>query len=260
MQAPAIGWYPGHMARAIRRLGEDLRSVDTVVEVVDARLPLSGRNPGLARLAARKRLLLVLTRADLADPNATAAWLEYFRARGSEALAIDAKRTSDGTRLRANLCRLATQRATSRAMVVGIPNAGKSTAINAIAGKSIARAENRAGVTRAPQWFRIASNLELLDTAGILVPKIDSPEAQWKLALIGAVPSARFDPEDAIARLGLWMAARGREDAVDLETFSQERGFLRRGTIVDTHNAAWSYIKELNAGTFGRMTLGEPPA
>lgn len=260
MQARAIGWYPGHMARAMRRVGEDLRAVDTVIEAVDGRLPFSGANPALVRMAGRKARLLVLTRADLADRASTARWLEHFQAQGREAIAIDAKRQSDGSRLQTELRRLSAGRTSSRAMVVGIPNAGKSTLINAIARKNIARTENRAGVTRAQQWFRLASGLELLDTAGILFPKIDSVDAQWKLALIGAVPQARFDPEDAIARFVQWCAAHGRKGIPDLETFSQSRGFLGRGTLVDTHNAAWSYIKELNAGTFGPISLEEPPA
>jgi ribosome biogenesis GTPase A len=132
--------------------------------------------------------------------------------------------------------------------------------INAIAGRNVARAEDRAGVTRARQWFRVAS-LEIMDTAGILVPKIDTADAQWKLAMVGAVPRARFDAEDVVARFHRWLTATGQADGVpDLDTFAQSRGFVRRGTIADTHNAAWAYLKDWNDGKFGRMTLEEAPS
>ena len=217
-----IQWYPGHMAKAMRRLAEDLRIVDVVIEAVDARVPGAGANPSLERLAARKPRLLVLTRDDLAQPVLTTAWLERY------------------------------------AIVVGIPNSGKSTLINALVGKNVARTEDRAGVTRAPQWFRVTETLELIDTAGILVPKIDTPEAQWKLAMIGAVPRARFDAEDVVGRFAAWAAECGRSSVPDLETYAKSRGFVRRGNVIDMHNAAWAYMKEFNEGRFGRLTLEEP--
>ncbi|MBC5810133.1 MAG: ribosome biogenesis GTPase YlqF, partial [Candidatus Eremiobacteraeota bacterium] len=130
--------------------------------------------------------------------------------------------------------------------------------LNSRAGKAIARTEDRAGVTRAAQWFRLTPTLELMDTAGILVPKIDTPEAQWKLAMVGAVPRARFDPEDVVGRFALWAAERGIAQVPDLETFAQRRGFVRRGNVSDAHNAAWAYLKDFNDGKFGRLTLEEP--
>ena len=250
-----IQWYPGHMVRAMRRFAEDLRYVDVVIEAVDARVPHSGGNPLLARMAARKPRLLALTREDLADPAETAAWLRRFEADGRVALAVDAKRQGAATRLLAVLDTLPAKRRASRAMVVGIPNAGKSTLINALVGRNVARTEDRAGVTRAPQWFRVSARFELLDTAGILVPKIETLEAQWKLALVGAVPRARFDAEDVVARLHAWSVAREREPLPDLETFAQSRGFIRRGNVVDSHNAALAYVKDFNEGRFGRITL-----
>jgi ribosome biogenesis GTPase A len=258
-----IQWYPGHMAKAMRRLGEDIGAIDVVIEVADARTPLTGTNPALARLAGKRPRILVLTRAQLADPTQTRAWLAYYAAEGRTALAIDAKDRAGVARLRTALEVMAKgiARASARAIVLGIPNAGKSTAINAIAGRNVARAEDRAGVTRSRQWFRVGDSLEIMDTAGILVPKIDTPEAQWKLAFVGAVPRARFDAEDVVARFHRWLAARDPETSVpDLETFAQTRGFVRHGTLPDTHNAAWSYMKDWSDGKFGRMTLETAPA
>ncbi|MBD5654598.1 MAG: 50S ribosome-binding GTPase, partial [Candidatus Eremiobacteraeota bacterium] len=165
-----IQWYPGHMARAIRRLAEDIRAIDIVVEVTDARVPFSGTNPALAKLAGNRPRLLVLSRAQLADPALTATWLAYYEAQGRSAVAVDAKERAGAARLRGALETLAAGRRTARVIVLGIPNAGKSTAINAIVGRNVARAEDRAGVTRARQWFRIGTSLEIMDTAGILVP------------------------------------------------------------------------------------------
>ncbi|MBV9271706.1 MAG: 50S ribosome-binding GTPase, partial [Candidatus Eremiobacteraeota bacterium] len=127
-------------------------------------------------------------------------------------------------------------------------------------GRAAARTEDRAGVTRQLQWFRVQPNLELMDTPGILVPKIESKEAQWKLALVGAVPRERYDPEDISVRFHRWLAERtgGRTKVPDLELFAKTRGFMRKGGEVDYHNAAQSYVKDFNDGKFGRITLEEP--
>ncbi|MBV9648003.1 MAG: ribosome biogenesis GTPase YlqF [Candidatus Eremiobacteraeota bacterium] len=254
----AIQWYPGHMAAAMRRLEKDVRLSDVVIEVVDARIVRSGRNPALARLAGTKPRLVVLEREDLANPHVTAAWLRAFAQNGEPAVAINGKSKGSTRRLKEALLLLAAGKRQARSIVVGIPNAGKSTVINALAGTNLARVENRAGVTRAPQWFRVEPRLDVLDTAGILVPKIDTPDAQWKLALCGAVPRARFDAEEIIAPFVRW-AQEHRIDVPDLSAFARERGFVRRGNTLDTHNAAWSYIKEFNDGAFGRMTLEPAP-
>jgi ribosome biogenesis GTPase A len=232
-----IQWYPGHMARAMRRLAEDMRAIDIVVEVADARVPHSGTNTALGKLAGNRPRLLVLSRAQLADEDETQAWLAHYR----------------------DLDALAAERRSARVIVLGIPNAGKSTAINALAGRNVARAEDRAGVTRARQWFRMNGSLEIMDTAGILVPRIDTPDAQWKLALVGAVPRARFDAEDIVARFTRWLREERPQSTIpDLETFAQSRGFVRRGTMVDTHNAAWAYLKDLGDGKFGKISLERP--
>ena len=254
-----IQWYPGHMVRAMRRIAEDIRAIDVVIEIADGRVPHSGTNPALARIAGNRPRALVLSRAHLADPRETDEWLAYYRAEGRTAFAIDAKDRAGVARLRDGLAELAGTRKTARAIVIGIPNAGKSTAINAIVGRSVARAEERAGVTRARQWFRLGA-LEIMDTAGILVPKIETNEQQWKLAMVGAVPRARFDAEDVVTRFHRYAASVGTfGDIPDLVTFAQSRGFIRRGTVLDTHNAAWAYLKDWNEGRFGRMTLESAP-
>jgi ribosome biogenesis GTPase A len=252
---PAIQWYPGHMARAMRRLADDVRLAHIVVEVVDARVPRSGRNPALAEIAGTRPHVVVLTREDRADPHATAAWLELFAAAGQPAVALNAKSQGSASHLRGVLSTLQAERGTSRLLVLGIPNAGKSTVINSLVRKNVARVEDRAGVTLAPQWFRVQPGLEVMDTAGILVPKIETAEAQWMLALCGALPRARFDAESVVGHFVAWLAGRGDARVPDLETFARERGFVRRGNIPDTHNAASSFIKEWNDGRFGRMTL-----
>jgi len=256
-----IQWYPGHMAKAMRRLSEDMQAIDVVVEVSDARVPLAGTNPTLSKISGDRPRMLVLSREQLADPEKTAAWLTYFRERGRTVLAVDAKDRLGAARLRTAFETLGAGRRNARAIVLGIPNAGKSTIINAIVGRNVARAEDRAGVTRARQWFRVGTGLEIMDTAGILVPRIDGADAQWKLALVGAVPRARFDAEDVVARFHRYaLAVDPATPIADLETFATSRGFYSHGNIVNTHNASWAYIKDWSDGKFGRMTLEAPPA
>jgi ribosome biogenesis GTPase A len=256
-----VQWYPGHMARAVRRLTEDLRLIDVVIEVVDARVPQAGRNPRLAQLAARHIRLLVLSRSDLASSDATARCLEYLRKNNEHAVALNATAPTGFARLRATVAKLIGELPSARAIVLGIPNAGKSTIINGLAGRAVARTEDRAGVTRAAQWFRMPGKkkVEVMDTAGILMPKISTAQAQWKLALVGAVPRARFDAADIVMQFTQWAAESGIENIPSLETFAQTRGFMQRGTEVNLHNAAWSYIKDFNEGRFGRITLEKEP-
>ncbi|MGH7728507.1 MAG: YlqF/YawG family GTPase [Vulcanimicrobiaceae bacterium] len=253
----ALQWYPGHMARAMRRLRDDLRACNLVVEVRDARIPQSGANAALGRAIGARRRLIVLARAQLADPVATGAWLAHLRADGTAALALDAKTPAGKALLRAALASLVGRRRSARALVVGVPNAGKSTAINALVGRRVARVEDRAGVTRGAQWFKLGGALELLDTAGILAPKLEEPQARWKLAAVGAVPRARYDAEDVVAHLLAW--SEGRRGLPSLESFAQLRGHLRRGTLPDVHAAAATYLRAWNEGRFGAMTLDDPP-
>lgn len=256
-----VQWYPGHMAAAMRRIADYLKLIDIVIEVVDARVPRAGANPMLDTLAGKRPRLLLLNREDLADPAQTARWLQYFEARGKPALAVCGRDQGSAAKANYFLGRMASGRATQRAMVVGLPNSGKSSVINGLLRRAAARTEDRAGVTRQLQWFRVGPNLELMDTPGILVPKISSAQAQWKLALVGAVPRERYDPEDIAARFHRWLAETtdGRTKVPDLETFARTRGFMRKGGEVDYHNAAQSYIKDFSEGKFGRITLEPAP-
>jgi ribosome biogenesis GTPase A len=256
-----IQWYPGHMAAAMRKLGERLRVVDVLIEVLDARVPRSSSNPALDRLAPHKPRLVVFGREDLADSHATREWLAWYRLRGRTALAVNGKDQGSVKRVAAALAALELGAGATRAMVVGIPN--KSSLINGLLRRTAAKAEDKAGVTRSLQWFRVGPNLEVMDTPGILVPKIATPEAQWQLALTGALPRERFDPEEVIARYVDWSREHRPQAGVpDLETYARARGFARRGGAVDLHNAAGAFIKDFGDAKFGRVTfeLPEPAA
>jgi ribosome biogenesis GTPase A len=258
-----VQWYPGHMASAMRRIDDYMKLIDIVIEVVDARVPLSGANPTLATIAGKRPRLLVLNREDLADPKETARWIEWFERKRRKAVSVNGREQASVGKANYFLGQLAASaRGTQRVMVVGLPNSGKSSVINGLLRRAAARTEDRAGVTRQLQWFRVGPNLELMDTPGILVPKIASPEAQWKLALVGAVPRERYDPEDISIRFHRWLTetTKGRTKVPDLETFARARGFMRKGGEVDYHNAAQSYIKDFNDGKFGRITLEPAPA
>ena len=252
-----VQWYPGHMAAAMRRIDDYMKLIDVVVEVVDARIPQTGRNPALLRMAAHRPRLLVMGREDLADAARSLRWVSRDEAAGERVALFSKRSRADTTRLRATVRAVAGEGAV-RAIVLGIPNAGKSTVINALVGRAVARVEDRAGVTRAAQWFRAGERLHVLDTAGLLPPRVDGEEAKWRLALAGAVPRARFDAQGVIAHFAAWASDRGLE-VPNLETFAQRRGFIRRGTMLDVENASGAYLKEFADGKLGRFTLDDPP-
>ncbi|MBV8639151.1 MAG: ribosome biogenesis GTPase YlqF [Candidatus Eremiobacteraeota bacterium] len=257
----AVQWYPGHMVRAMRKMGEYLKLVDLVIEVIDARAPRSDANPMLDAMIGSRARLTILNRDDLADPATTKAWVADFVSRGHETIAAEGRQQqSVGRILRAVKALAAGRTGMTRAIIVGLPNSGKSSIINGLLKRAAAKTEDRAGVTRQLQWFRLAPGIELMDTPGILVPKIETAESQWKLALIGAVPRERYDPEEVAVNFHRWLAAKtnGRTTVPDLETFAKTRGFARRGGEVDYHNAAQSYIRAFNDGTFGRLSLEAP--
>jgi ribosome biogenesis GTPase A len=252
-----VQWYPGHMVRAMRRIGEYLKLIDIVIEVVDARVPRSGRNPMLDSLIANRMRVVALDREDLADPHATKAWIDAFAGNNIDAIAVDGRSQRSVARIATLIARRARERGgISRALVVGLPNSGKSSIVNGLLRRAAAKTEDRAGVTRQLQWFRLSPNVELMDTPGILVPKIATKDAQWKLAISGALPRDRYDPEQVAVAFHRWLIwKRPRTRVPDLETFAAARGFVRRGGTIDYHNAAQSYVRALNEGTFGRITF-----
>ena len=277
-----IQWYPGHMAKAKRLLKDQLGRVDVVIELCDARLPFSSRNPDLLALTQGKRRLLVLGKADLADENMTKRWLGYFAKKGEKAFAFNSVRgnAKDAARhieaiTADQVARQAARgvRKTVRAMVVGVPNVGKSTFINRLNGTPVAITGDRPGVTRANRWVRISPYMELLDTPGMLWPRLDDEQAARRLAWLGTIRDEILDGEDlAVSLLGSLMAARpdvtrerfklGDTDAVGhglLEAVCRGRGFLMAGGVLNTERAAAIVLDEFRAGRLGRVTLESVP-
>ena len=257
-----IQWYPGHMVTAMRKIDEYMKLIDVVIEVIDARVPHSGANPMLDTIAGKRPRLIILSREDLADPAETIKWMTHLNGNQRRAVAVNGREQTSVGKANFHLGQLSAQnKGNQRAIVVGLPNSGKSSIINGLLRRAAAKTEDKAGVTRSTQWFRVQPNLELMDTPGILVPKIDSPEAQWMLAMTGAIPRDRYDPEDVADRFHKWLKEKtdGRTRVPDLQTFANARGFLRRGNTIDMHNAAQSYIKDFNDGKFGRMTFEAVP-
>ncbi len=274
-----INWYPGHMAKSRRLLAEQLRAVDAVIELCDARAPLATRNPDLHRLTRDKARILILNKADLADDAQTARWLERFRREGLTAMRFN----SNGGKVKEILARIeeASQpslaryaargvRKTIRFMVIGIPNVGKSTFINRLHGSAIAKAGDRPGVTRANQWVRLGSFLEILDTPGMLPPRMDDQRGARLLAYLGSIRDEIMDTEDLAGGL-LALLYELKPDAVaaryklapDCGTVPHElldaackgRGWLLSGGRYDTARAAALVLDEFRAGKIGKITI-----
>lgn len=277
----SISWYPGHMAKARRLLSEQLSRVDLVIELCDARLPLSSRNPELDTLKRGKPTLLLLNKSDLADPDATRRWLSYFTAEGARAMAVEMGKRKQAIlkaveALSAGRVERAAARGlprAARAMVLGVPNVGKSTLINYLAGRAVMRVQDRPGVTRAPQWLSASPALELLDSPGLLWPRLGDPAAARRLAFIAAVRDEVLDTYrlaldllDELAALpGNRVGERYRVDTTGLqgqallEAVCHSRGFLLRGGEPDLERGAACVLDEFRAGLLGRVTLETPP-
>lgn len=279
-----IQWFPGHMTKAERMIAENVRLVDAVCELLDARIPRSSRNPDIDRLAAGKPRLVILNRCDLADPEATKLWSAYFRSQGLSVLETDARggkgvggfvpavRTLLGDRIRDFERKGQTGRGL-RVMVLGIPNVGKSTFINKVAGRKAAAAGDKPGVTRGRQWISIDRGLDLLDTPGILWPKFDSQEVGEMLAVTNAINSDILDRETLAANFMLRLrdmypdairARYGIEPDADksgfelLELAARKRGFLVSGGECDVGRMANTLLDEYHGGKLGRLTLERP--
>lgn len=275
-----IQWFPGHMAKTRRKIKEMLPLIDAVAEVVDARIPVSSRNPELKSLIGDKPLIILLNKCDMADPKATEEWINYYKSQGISAIATDCK-TGKGINLFKDTVKTALADKLRyyaekgmvgkplRVMVVGIPNIGKSTFINRIAGNNRAKAENRPGVTRGNQWFTIDKQLELLDTPGVLWPKFEDNTVGEHLAFTGAVKDNILDtellgmrlvellaksvPDKLTARYG---ELQLRGDGYDLLCeVGKKRGMLIRGGETDTERAANMLLEEYRNCKIGRITL-----
>ncbi len=271
----SIQWYPGHMTRAKRKLEEQIKWVDVVVELGDARLPLSSRNPLLRELLGNKLRLLLMNKADLADDLKTDQWLRQL---GKEVpvLSISAK-TGMGIRKIIDLLekimsekreRLEVKGVRARpmrVMVVGIPNIGKSSLINQLTGGAQAKTGNKPGVTRGNQWIRIHPKVELLDTPGMLWPKFDDPEVGRKLAVTGAVRDEVFDQEELASWLIQWLRRYYPQElgnyyslaveSFDLENVGRRRGCIISGGRVDTLKAAQIFLREFRSGKITKVTM-----
>ncbi len=285
-EVPNIQWFPGHMAKTKRLIQGNLKLVDVVIELLDARTPMSSANPLIRELVGEKPRLIALNKADLADAAETKKWIVFFRSQGLASAAID---SLSGTGLKAlvqkaeTLAKAKTHKLVAkgakpraaRAMVLGIPNVGKSSLINRLAGAAKAKVENRPGVTRDKQWIRIGKNLELLDMPGILWPKFEDPVVGMRLAFIGSVSDEVYDVEATVKRLLEWLSERypGRlaerfrlteeEAGADAETLmmhiGKKRGCLLKGGLLDREKVQRLLLADFRGGKLGRVTLDEAP-
>ena len=278
-----IQWYPGHMTKTRRQMEADLKLVDAVCEIVDARIVISSRNPDIDSICGNKPRMIILNRLDLADPDATNRWVQYFKNRGMAAVATDCKSRKGITAFTPAVRQLLHEKIERdaakgmskalRIMVVGIPNVGKSTLINQISGRKGAKAENRPGVTRGKQWVTVDSGLLLLDTPGILWPKFEDPNVGLMLAYTGAVKDGIMDLEELASRLMslLWqrypekLKERYGIDCAEempgwelLQAAGKKRGYLLSRGEIDTERMAKVLLDEFRGGKLGRFTLETP--
>ncbi len=276
----SIQWFPGHMAKTKRKIKEILPIIDAVAEVVDARIPLSSRNPDLHEIIENKPHIILLNKCDMADPTATKEWIDFYKAKGITAIAVDCKSGKGLNTFKDTVKTTLADKLESykekgmvgkplRVMVVGIPNVGKSSFINKIAGKTRAKAENRPGVTRGNQWFTIDKQLELLDTPGVLWPKFEDKTVGEHLAVTGAVKDRILDIELLAMRL-IEILSDGYEDLLTarygnldfsmdsyevLCQIGKKRGMVIRGGDTDTERAANMLLEEYRNQKIGNITL-----
>ncbi len=281
-----IQWYPGHMTKARRSMQENIRLIDLIVELVDARAPLSSRNPDIDEMGKGKARLILLNKADLADEKQNEAWMDYFRKKGFFAVKLDSRNRAGMKSVQAAVqeaCREKIERDRKRgirnrpvrAMVAGIPNVGKSTFINSFAGRACTRTGNKPGVTKGAQWIRLNKQVELLDTPGILWPKFDDPEVGVRLAMLGSVNDEILDLEELAEELSGFLLQtypellqeRYRiEPSSDLKphemlgSIAQMRGCLARGGEPDLKKAAGLLLDDFRSGRLGKITLEIPPS
>lgn len=275
-----IQWYPGHMTKAKRMMVENLKLVDIIIELVDARAPISSANPDLKALTNGKEHLIVLTKPDLANPKETDKWLQYFKSQGKYTLEANSKTANNMKKVQAMIDQIMQPildryrkrgliNKPVRAMIVGIPNVGKSTFINKMAGKNMAKTGNRPGVTKGKQWIKIKSGLELLDTPGVLWPKFEDQAIGRKLAYIGTVREEVIDSYQlAISLFAFMQEAFGQEFAdlfpfvradrsveENFEHLGRERNFLKAGGEADLERLSHVFLENFRNGKYGPFTL-----
>lgn len=276
-----IQWYPGHMTKAKRAMKEDIKLIDLIIELVDARVPLSSRNPDIDDLGVNKARIVLLNKSDLADERFNKAWTEYFESQGFHVLKVNSKSGSGLKQINAvvqEACKEKIERDRRRgilnrpvrAMVVGIPNVGKSTFINSFAGKACAKTGNKPGVTKGNQWIRLNKSLELLDTPGILWPRFEDQKVGVKLAMIGSINDQILNKDELAIELirflnrdypNVLLNRYGIE--VDnefkiLEEVAKARSCLAKGGEFDLIKASNLLIDDFRNGKLGRMTLEFP--
>ena len=276
-------WYPGHMTKAKRQMQEDIKLIDLVVEIVDARIPFSSRNPDIDDLGKNKYRLILMNKSDLADKKITDKWSSYFKNKGYFVVSLDA-RSKNGMKAITDIimeaCKEKIERDLKRgiknrpvrAMVVGIPNVGKSTFINSYAGKACAKTGNKPGVTKGKQWIRLNKNVELLDTPGILWPKFEDQMVGLRLALIGSIKDEILNTDELAIELikfllqaypGILTARYDIEEVDDpiemLKGIAQSRNCLSKGSELDYSKAAILLIDDFRSGKLGKLSLELPP-
>nr|MBQ8251992.1 ribosome biogenesis GTPase YlqF [Lachnospiraceae bacterium] len=283
-------WYPGHMTKAKRMMQENIKLIDLVIELVDARIPLSSRNPDIDELGKNKARLILLNKADLADDRQTQKWQDYFVKKGYYVVALNSRNRNGMKAINgvvAEACKEKIERDRKRgilnrpvrAMVVGIPNVGKSTFINSFAGKACAKTGNKPGVTKGKQWIRLSKTLELLDTPGILWPKFEDQQVGLRLALIGSMNDEILNIEEMALDLISFLVkdyhgllARRYDIAVELEDsvreqdglvevltqIAQVRKCFKKGDELDLRKAANLLLDDFRSGKIGKITLEKP--
>ncbi|MFV0364427.1 MAG: ribosome biogenesis GTPase YlqF [Suipraeoptans sp.] len=277
-----INWFPGHMTKALRMMQENIKLIDLIIELTDARVPLSSRNPNIDELGKHKARLIILNKADLAEDAMNKKWEAYFEEKGYYVVSINAKAGSgvkNVTNVIAKACKEKMERDRKRgilnrpvrAMVVGIPNVGKSTFINTLTGKAVTKTGNKPGVTKGKQWIRLNKQVELLDTPGVLWPKFEDQEVAKRLAMIGSIKDEILQTEELSLYLIDFLLEKypgvlNKKYDVDeniinyevLHGIAKNRNCLVKGSVYDTEKAAAIILEEFRNGKLGRLTLEYP--